>query len=146
MLVKGINHIVLKVQNLEASDHFYREVVGLKPVGSPGRMRFYSAGAHIHDLAITETGQASPTHSSDIQRATGLFHFCFDVATDADLKALYVRMRDAGVAVSGGVDHNVMHSFYTHDPDGHMVEFGVDVPEKDWAGDDPWAEDKSYTI
>ena len=146
MLVKGINHVVLKVQNLEASDHFYREVVGLEAVGGRGRMRFYSAGAHTHDFAIVEVGPASPSRPHDASRSTGLFHFCFDVATEADLKSLYARLRAAGVAVSGGVDHNVMHSFYVHDPDGHVVEFGVDVPRDEWAGPDPWAEDKSYAI
>lgn len=146
MLVRGINHVVLKVQNLEASDRFYREIIGLEPVGSRGRMRFYSAGAHTHDFGIVEVGQVAPTHLSDASLATGLFHFCFDVASEADLKALYARLRGAGVAVSGGVDHNIMHSFYTHDPDGHVIEFGVDVPKKQWTGDDAWAEDKSYAI
>jgi catechol 2,3-dioxygenase len=142
MLVKGINHVVLKVRNLEASDRFYRELVGLKVVGNRGRMRFYSAGTHAHDFAIMEVGADAPTPS----RATGLFHFCFDVANEEDLRQLYARLKKAGVSVSGGVDHNIMHSFYTHDPDGHVVEFGVDVPEKDWVGPDPWADDKSFDL
>lgn len=142
MLVNGINHVVLKVRDLAASDRFYREVVGLNLVGSRGPMRFYSAGAHTHDFGIMEVGAAVAPPS----RATGLFHFCFDVASEADLRKLHQKLEGAGVSVSGGVDHNIMHSFYTQDPDGNVVEFGVDVPEKDWVGPDPWAEDHSFEL
>lgn len=30
MTLRGINHIVLKVRNLHASDHFYRGVLGME--------------------------------------------------------------------------------------------------------------------
>jgi catechol 2,3-dioxygenase len=142
MLVRGINHVVLKVRNLEESDRFYREFVGLKLVGRRGHMRFYTAGAHTHDFAIVEIGAAPPVNS----RGLGLFHFCFDVRDEVALRALYTTLKGAGVAVSSGVDHNVMHSFYAHDPDGNVVEFGVDVPEQEWDGTDVWAEDKSYEL
>lgn len=142
MLLNGINHVVLKVRSLEQSDHFYRELIGLKLVGRRGHMRFYTAGVHTHDFAIVEIGPAPPVNS----RALGLFHFCFDVRDEAALKALYVQLKEAGVPVSSGVDHNVMHSFYAHDPDGNVVEFGVDVPEEKWAGPEVWAEDKSFEL
>jgi catechol 2,3-dioxygenase len=142
MLVNGINHVVLKVRNLEASDKFYRELVGLKLVGQRGNMRFYTAGVHTHDFALVDVGGEAPLSP----HGPGLFHFCFDVSSEDALRMLYVKLRSAGVAVSGGVDHNVMHSFYTHDPDGNVVEFGVDIPEEAWSGTEPWAEDKSFEL
>lgn len=139
MAINGINHVVLKVRSLEASDHFYRELLGFKKVGERGEMWFYSAGAHHHDLALVELG---PNASTPRPGSTGLMHLCFNVPDEADLRATYRRLRDAGVAVSGGVDHVIMHSFYMNDPDLNIVEVGVDVPEEQWANvADPYAAD-----
>ncbi len=142
MNVRGINHVVLKVRNLAASDAFYREMLGLQLVAKRGRMWFYSAGAHTHDLALIEIGPNGKIPSVD---NTGLFHLCFDVPDEEALLRLYRKLRAAGARVSDGVDHVVMHSFYVHDPDGNMIELGVDVPKDKWEKlKDPWAEDFEY--
>lgn len=142
MALRGINHVVLKVRSLEASDRFYREVLGLTRVGERGRMWFYTAGAHHHDLALLEVGADAPAPQD---RAAGLFHFCFDVTGETELAVLYQRCRDAGAEILGGVDHNIMRSFYVRDPDGNVVELGVDVPGKEWDNQDhPFAFDRPY--
>ncbi len=144
MGVSGINHIVLKVRDLEKSDAFYGGVLGLKKVGERGRMWFYTAGAHHHDLALLELGPRAANASGG---TVGLFHFCFDVPDESTLAKLYNRCKEAGVALLGTVDHNVMHSFYLKDPDGNMVEVGVDVPSEEWSGlPDPWAEDSPHAL
>lgn len=142
MNVRGINHIVLKVRSLEESDRFYREIVGLELLTRRGRMAFYSAGAHTHDLALLEIGDVP----QPLTCSTGLYHFCFDVESEEHLRQLHRRLRSFGVAVSGGVDHNIMHSFYVADPDGNTVEFGVDVPQEKWRGGQVWAGDREYQI
>ncbi len=144
MALSGINHIVLKVRDLEKSDAFYGGVLGLKKVGGRGRMSFYTAGVHHHDFALLEIGLrgAVPPGGS-----VGLFHFCFDVPDENSLADLYRNCNRAGVAVLGTVDHNVMHSFYLKDPDGNTVEIGVDVPREKWGTlPDPWAEDSPYAL
>lgn len=144
MNVSGINHVVLKVKNLAASDAFYREMLGLKLVGKRGRMWFYSAGEHTHDLALIEIGHQALTPS--VQH-TGLFHLCFDVPDEEALRRLYRKLRAAGARVSDGVDHIVMHSFYVHDPDGHMIELGVDVPKEQWSNkENPFVDDYEYEL
>jgi catechol 2,3-dioxygenase len=141
--LRGINHIVLKVRSLEASDRFYREVLGLTRVGERGRMWFYTAGAHHHDLALLEVG---PDALFPRDHAAGLFHFCLDVTTETELAVLYQRCREAGIEILGSADHNIMRSFYVRDPDGNVVELGVDVPEKEWSReDDPFAFDRAYS-
>lgn len=144
MGVTGINHVVLKVRDLEQSDAFYRGVLGLEKVGERGRMWFYTAGAHHHDLALLELGsRGTPPPRGSL----GLFHFCFDVPDEQTLAALYQKCTQAGVSVLGTADHKVMHSFYLHDPDGNVVEIGVDVPREQWANlPDPWAEDAPYAL
>jgi len=144
MALRGINHIVLKVRNLEASDRFYREVLGLERVGERGPMWFYRAGAHHHDLALVEVGVSA---IAPPRQATGLFHFCLDISDETSLALLYRRCREAGVAVLGTADHTIMRSFYVQDPDGNVVELGVDVPREEWADEAaPFARDYAYAL
>lgn len=144
MLIYGINHITLKVRDLAASDRFYRKILGLKPVGQRPGMRFYSTGAHHHDLALMQVGSNA---AAPALQQVGLAHFCLNVVDEAALTELYRKCLAAGLAVSEGVDHRVMHAFYVLDPDGHVVELGVDVPVERWAGDpNPYAVDKPYPI
>ncbi len=143
MLLRGINHVVLKVRSLAASDKFYREILGMEKVGERGPMWFYTAGAHHHDFAIVEIG---PDARSAGAGQIGLFHLCFDVADGSALRELHDRMVRAGLRVSDGVDHGIMKSFYTHDPDGNVVEFGYDVPREEWKHGDPFREDRAFQI
>lgn len=141
--VRGINHVVLRVSDLEASDGFYRGVLGLRRVGERGRMWFYSSGAHHHDLGLVEMGhrgRESPSQSS-------LVHLCFDVPDEAALARLHRRCIEAGVPVLGSVDHNVSRSFYARDPDGNVVELTFDLPRRAWVNQtEPFAEDLPYEI
>ena len=144
MLIRGINHITLKVRDLPASDRFYREILGLRPVGKRPGMLFYSAGAHHHDLALLQVG---PGAASPASHQTGLAHFCLDVVDEAALITLYRKCLDAGIVISGGVSHTVMHAFYALDPDGHVVELGVDTAAETWGDSlNPYAADKPYQL
>lgn len=142
--LRGINHVVLKVRSLERSDAFYRGVLGMERVGMRPGMWFYSAGRHHHDLALIELGELAEQPK---QSAVGLFHLCFDVSDEVALAELFKKVQVAGGWVSQPVDHNVMHSFYATDPDGNVVEFGVDVPKSDWRDPhDPFARDEPYDL
>jgi catechol 2,3-dioxygenase len=142
MHFRGINHVVLKVRDLTASDHFYREVLGLERVGERSGMLFYTAGGHHHDLALVELGAHAMSPPDD---QTGLFHFCLDVPGEAALGELYRRCKSAGVPILGSVDHTIMRAFYVRDPDGHVVELGFDVPKDEWVNlPNPFLEDHAY--
>ncbi len=143
MDLRGINHIVLRVGDLEASDRFYRGVLGLNRVGERGRMWFYSAGAHHHDLGLVEMRRSGREPASQ----SSLFHLCFDVPDEAALARLHRRCVEAGVPVLGSVDHNIARSFYVRDPDGNVVELTFDLPREQWANqNEPFAEDLPYEI
>ena len=144
MALQGINHVVLKVKNLESSDYFYREILGMQRVGERGRMWFYSAGKHHHDLALTEVG----SHATAPQKQqTGLFHLCFNVSDEQSLAELYDRVLAKGMNILGAVDHTIMRSFYVLDPDRHVIELGVDVPQAEWAHlSDPFGKDVAYSL
>ncbi|HEY0006262.1 MAG TPA: VOC family protein [Pyrinomonadaceae bacterium] len=143
-MLRGINHVVLKVRNLEDADRFYGKVLGLERVAQRDRMWFYRAGGRHHDLALLEVGAQAVSPG---RHQTGLFHFCFDVSDETALAQLYRRCLEEGVAVLGTADHTVMRSFYVRDPDGNVVEFGVDVPREEWSSvAEPFARDKPYAL
>ena len=143
-MLKGINHIVLKVRDLKTADRFYREVLGMQRVGERPGMWFYHAGGHPHDLALVEVG---PDAAGAQRHQTGLFHFCLTVESEQALAELYRRCRLAEVTNLGTADHIVMRSFYVSDPDGHVVEIGVDIPREEWEEiANPFAKDRAYTI
>ncbi|HKI98434.1 MAG TPA: VOC family protein [bacterium] len=145
MALKGINHVVLKVRDLDTAERFYR-LLGFEPAGTRDdlRMRFFHGGAHAHDLALKEMGADAPESPRD---GVGLFHFCVTVEDEAELSVLRDRLREAGYRVSDGVDHIVSHSFYTRDPDGNGVEVTWDTPEADWRHlDNPFAQDRPLDL
>jgi catechol-2,3-dioxygenase len=51
MYIDGINHATLRIQNLDRSDVFYSQVLGLMRVGQRKHMYFYSSGHFAHGLA-----------------------------------------------------------------------------------------------
>lgn len=145
MALKGINHVVLKVRDLDAAERFYR-LLGFTPSGTRAdmRMRFYHGGAHAHDLALIEVGAGAPEAP---RQAVGLFHFCVTVEAERELAVLRERLAAAGHRVSDGVDHIVSRSFYTRDPDGNGVEVTWDTPESDWRDlENPFALDRPYDL
>ena len=103
-----------------------------------------TAGAHHHDLALLQVG---PRATPPPRGSLGLFHFCFDRPDEQILADLYQKCTKAGASVLGTADHKIMHSSDLQDPDGNMVEVGVDVPREQWANlPDPWAEDAPYAL
>ena len=129
MAIHGINHVTLQVRNLDIAEGFYVGVLGLKRVGSRSTMRFYSSGLHAHELALMENP------AIECSKETGFVHLCFNVESEAALHELHRRCVTNGISTSGGVNHIIMHSFYTRDPDGYSIELGIDRPRQEWEHD-----------
>lgn len=121
--IRELGHVALFVRDLDATRAFYRDTLGLTETGTGkgGRIVFFSAGVHHHDvsceLARTE-GPGPPPKG-----VPGLYHIAFDVGTSLDDLAAARRWLEArGLAPFGETDR----SFSVRDPDGHEVELYVD--------------------
>lgn len=93
----SIGHIHLRVADLAASEHFYRQVMGFELTqryGS-GALFFSSAGYHHHIGVNTWTSAGAPPPPSD---ASGLRWFELLIPDPADYTALMQRLQDAGIA------------------------------------------------
>ena len=124
----GINHITLRVKNLERSGQFYSRLLGLKKVGERSNMHFYSSGLYNHELALFEDSHLT---DSD-KKSAGLMHIAFNVKNKRALSELSEKFIDSAYPVSTGIDHTISHSFYTRDPDGYTIELTTDCDKSDW--------------
>lgn len=125
--VEELGHVTLFVRDVEASARFYRDVLGLADRGraKDGRLAFFSAGRHHHDLACQAVGPDAPAPAAG---APGLYHIAFRIgrtaeALDAARRALEVR----GLPVFGEWGSGRSPSISTRDPDGHQVELYVEL-------------------
>jgi len=125
--IHELGHVTLFVRDVEASARFYHGVLGLIDRGRAkgGRLAFFSAGAHHHDLACqaVEPDAPAPTPGSP-----GLYHVAFKIGTtEAELDAARRALEERGLPVFGEWVGGGGRSISTRDPDGHEVELYVEL-------------------
>lgn len=127
---KRIGHVVLKVKNLERSEKFYTEVLGLRIVDRLGdKMTFFSWEDNHHDLAIYAVGDdAEDTRRKQV----GLFHVAMQIGSYGELQRAYRFLKEKGVPIRGTSDHGVSKSIYLADPDGNEIEIFSDTLPSEW--------------
>jgi catechol 2,3-dioxygenase len=126
-----IGHVHLKVSELERAERFYVDLLGFHVTARYGSDAvFLSAGDYHHDIGLNtweSKGGAPPPPGT-----TGLFHFAIRVPTRRRLAEMFVRLRDAGVGLSGASDHLVSEALYLTDPDGNGIEIYWDRDPSTW--------------
>ena len=76
--IQSLGHVVLRVRNLERSEPFYRDVLGLQVAQRvPGRAVFFTCGQQHHDLAIFAVGDDAPPPED---RRVGMYHVALKLA------------------------------------------------------------------
>lgn len=126
-----IGHVHLKVSDLERAERFYVDLLGFHVTARYGTDAvFLSAGDNHHDLALNtwESKGGSPPPPG----TTGLFHVAIRVPTRRNLAEMLVRLRDAGVGLTGASDHLVSEALYLQDPDGNGIEIYADRDPQEW--------------
>ena len=130
MDVQQLGHVVLKVRDIDRSERFYTEVLGLTVAARMDAppMTFFSLGNH-HDFAITAVGPTTDAPNS-APNSPGLFHVAFKVGESTDeLREAKAHLEARGVEIAMTADHTVTESIYFDDPDGNTIEVYVDVSE-----------------
>ena len=138
MQTRHLGHVVLYVRDLQRSLAFYRDLLGLRPLGETfkGRACMLTSGRTHHELLLLEVGDAPAPPAG---RRLGLYHIGWCIGDDdAALAKAKAELEDAGVVIEGMSDHWVSHSLYLHDPDGNEIELYVDVPGYDWDSRTEW--------
>lgn len=126
VLIEGILETALYAEDLDAAEHFYGGVLGLKRVLRAGnRHVFFRCGAGI--LLIfnpAETVKPPPESAPQVppHGARGAGHACFRVARQ-HLDAMAESLTGAGIGIESKVTWpNGARSIYFRDPAGNSLE------------------------
>jgi len=129
-----IGHVHLKVSDLDRSEAFYGDALGLEVTERVGgSFVFMSFGGSHHHLAL----QGHPDLPAADPATLGLYHFAVEVEDESELAEAIDRIADAGIEFAA-VDHGISKSVYFSDPDGNGVEVYCDTRElrhrPEWEG------------
>jgi catechol 2,3-dioxygenase-like lactoylglutathione lyase family enzyme len=127
---RGINHLALITQDMDATVRFYHGVLGARLVAHLGtdsfRHYFFELGPgntvaffEYHTVAITPF--AKPAGVPD-ERAVQFDHVSFNLPDEQALLSLRARLKEAGSEVTDIVDHGFIRSIYFTDPSGIALE------------------------
>lgn len=128
MTPSAILESALYVDNLDAAEAFYRDVIGLPLLTRvEGRHVFFRCGAGVLLLFDAEATKVPPPPDARLpvppHGASGQGHLCFAATADeiADWKS---RLEDRGIAIEADFAWpNGGRSIYFRDPSGNSIEF-----------------------
>lgn len=125
--IRGIDHVVLRVRDIEAMARFYCDVLGASHVAYRPEfgMTHLRAGACMIDLVAVDGPLGKPGGAAAGREGRNMDHFCLRV-DPFDQDAIVAHLKKQGVAVGDirnrfGAEGNGI-SIYLSDPEGNMVE------------------------
>jgi catechol 2,3-dioxygenase-like lactoylglutathione lyase family enzyme len=127
---RGINHLALITDDMDATVRFYHGVLGARLVATIGtpdfRHYFFEFGAQNTVAFFEYTGVpvarfAKPAGVPD-PRAVQFDHLSFNLPDEHALLALRDRLKSAACEVTDVVDHGFIRSIYFSDPHGMALE------------------------
>jgi catechol 2,3-dioxygenase-like lactoylglutathione lyase family enzyme len=127
---RGINHLALVTNDMDATVRFYHAVLGARLVATLGtrsfRHYFFQFGEET-TVAFFEYADApsvpfaKPAGVPDA-RAAQFDHLSFNLPDEEALMALRDRLKRAGSEITDVVDHGFIRSIYFSDPNGIALE------------------------
>lgn len=125
-----IDHVALTVRDLPAMTGFYRDALGLTPLGGDAGLARLGAG----DRVLVELRRDPAARPRDPRQA-GLFHTAFLLPDRAALACWLRHAADSGTRLTGASDHGVSEALYLDDPEGNGIEIYRDRAPADWTRD-----------
>jgi catechol 2,3-dioxygenase-like lactoylglutathione lyase family enzyme len=126
--IREMDHIVLRVKDVDKSLHFYTQVLGLQPERieqfKAGEVRFPSV--RLNDDTIIDLFPAPDMEPIGRTAPRNQDHFCM-VIEPTDMDALKRAFEALGIAIQAGPGprwgaHGNGTSLYVYDPDDNVVE------------------------
>lgn len=156
-LSRGMHHISAIGSDIERTDAFFSELLGMRRVkmtsnfDNPSSAHWYWGAADGCPGTLITYFELDPLKAHRVRMGAGqTHHFALAVADEDSQLAWRERLLAAGLRVSPVMDRIYFKSIYTNDPDGHIVElatlgpgFAVDEPLERLGGSlklPPWLE------
>lgn len=153
--LQRLQHVGLKVHDLDEAVDFYRDVMGFRISDrydpgdnphSPWGICFMRSGDLHHELSIisyAKDAELKPSRQALRDPGVGLHHIAFQVESKEVFDAWAEHIRSHGIKiVSGPLVHSPTHpegdgtlgenrAFYFHDPSGNGIEIFCDMAPMD---------------
>ena len=127
---RGINHLALVTDDMDATVRFYHGVLGARlaaTIGTPQFRHYFFEFGEQNTVAFFEytgfevSSFAKPAGIPDA-RAPQFDHLSFNLPDEEALLSLRDSLKAAGCEVTDVVDHGFIRSIYFHDPSGIALE------------------------
>lgn len=128
--IKGLGEASIRVNDLDAMQKFYEEVVGLDVLRREDSYVFFKIAegyeGHTQNLALFDAANRAFLESKSLQLSheqTTLHHIAFNIALE-DFESEKRRLEGLGLKVHA-TEHAWIHvrSLYFSDPEGNLLEF-----------------------
>lgn len=128
--IKGLGEASIRVQDLEAMQRFYEDVIGLEAISQGESSVFFKIadgyGGHTQNLALFDAAERTFLENKSSQLSfehSTLHHIALNVALE-DFKSEKLRLEGLGIKVHA-TEHAWLHvhSLYFADPEGNTLEF-----------------------
>lgn len=126
-LIERVDHVVLRVRDIERALGFYRDIAGLEVVESSDTTAALAPPGGSAIVRLTSEGVDLPAD----RRRPGLYHTAIRYTDRVALANALARLVEAGLRI-GASDHGVSEALYVDDPDGNGVELYRDRPREQW--------------
>ena len=125
--IKGLDHVVLRVADLDRALHFYRNVLGCREERRVEELGLYQmrAGVALIDLVPLDGRLGRMGGAGPREEGRNVDHFCLQVDPfDAEAIAAHLERHgiDAGEVSTRYGAEGSGPSMYIRDPDGNTVE------------------------
>lgn len=125
---KFVGHVNLKVENLERSLQYYREIIGFDILEQTSKTAKLTTDGKTSILSLEQPENVIPKQG----RTTGLYHFALLLPEKIDLANIVFHLSEKAVRF-GSSDHLVSEALYLHDPDGNEIEIYIDRDPSEWS-------------
>lgn len=126
-----MDHVTLRVNDLDRMAHFYTEIVGLIVLSESETEVVLGVPENDSPLLILDAANAYTLVTGP---RNGLYHTAFLLPTRADLGDVLYRFA-ATEQEMGASDHGYSEALYIQDPEDNGVEIYVDKPFDTWSFD-----------
>lgn len=148
---KGVHHVAMVTGDIDKTLRFWRDLLKLRVIGAFGNQHykqyFFELGKNS-SIAFFYWEGAEPVHEKDpgrVQKGSIIFdHIALEVTSEEELWRLKDRLEHNGEWVSEVIDHGIIYSLYTFDPNGIALEFTYQK-ERQSLQEHPLNNDKSPT-